>query len=115
MAEAASAAALFEGQEALVRVIDDRVLDALDALGPYREEPKKTSIHLVRGVGFADTHPRKGSLVLNPRIDHLIAGPRVVKTERVSRNRRHNEVKLVSLEEVAAEVVGCLRNAYALG
>jgi len=111
----ASVAALCADREPVVRANYDRFLDALGALGPYREEPKKTSIPLARGVGFAGVHPRKGSLVLTLRTDRPIANPRVVKTEQVSPNRYHNEVKLSSPDEVDAEVVGWLRDASTLG
>jgi len=115
MVEGAPVAALFAGREPVVRAIYERLLDAIGAVGPYREEPKQTSIHLRRTVGFAGIHPRKAALVLNLRTDHPIASPRVVKTEQVSRNRYHNEVQLSSPDEVDAEVIGWLGDAYALG
>ena len=107
--------ALFDGKESIVRDIYDRLCTTLDALGTYREEPKKTSIHLVRNVGFAGVHPRKAALILNLRTEHPIDSPRVVKREQVSKNRWHNEVKLASADEVDAELTYWLQAAYALG
>jgi Domain of unknown function (DUF5655) len=51
--------ALFTGKDEVVRSIYQRLLEVLHTLGPFQEEPKKTSIHLVRTVGFAGVHPRK--------------------------------------------------------
>jgi hypothetical protein len=35
------------------------LLTAIKPIGPFREEIKKASIHLVRGSAFAGVHPRK--------------------------------------------------------
>ncbi len=40
--------ALFVGKDAVVQAIYTRFLEVLRSLGPFQEEPKKTSIHLVR-------------------------------------------------------------------
>src|SRR5690349_12485453 len=66
--------ALFTGKDDVVRSIYHRLLEVLHTLGPFQEEPKKTSIHLVHRVGFA--------------------------IEQVSKSRFHNEVKLVSPGDV---------------
>ena len=105
---------LFVGKEPIVRDIYARLLEALGSFGPYREEPKKTSIHLARASGFAGVHPRKGFLYLNLRTDHAIDSPRVVKREQVSRSRWHNEVRVSSPDEVDDELRGWLRAAYDL-
>ena len=107
--------ALFVGKDAIVQATYARLLEALHALGPFQEEPKKTSIHLVRTVGFAGIHPRKNFLYLNIRTDSPIEGPRIVKSEQVSKNRFHNELKLSSPDEIDAELLEWLRDAYELG
>lgn len=107
--------AVFAGKDAVVREIYARLLDALGAIGPFREEPKKSSIHLAHTVGFAGIHPRKSFLYLNLRTDRPIDSPRVVKLEQVSKHRYHNEVKPSSPDEVDAELIGWLGEAYALG
>lgn len=106
---------LFAGKEPGVRACYDRLLDELRAIGPFREEPKKTSIHLARTTGFAGVHPRKGSLILNLRTDAPIASARVHKCEQVSKHRYHNEITLAGPGEIDAELIGWLRAAYALG
>ena len=106
--------ALFAGKDPAVRTIYARLLEVLGALGPCREEPKQTSVHLARVSGFAGVHPRKSALLLNLRTAGPIDSPRVVKREQVSKNRWHNEVKLAAAEEVDAELLAWLREAYAL-
>jgi hypothetical protein len=51
------------------------------AHGPFREEAKKTSIHLVRGSAFAGVHPRKQHLPLTIKAVAPIRSPRVLKAE----------------------------------
>lgn len=102
---------LLAGKDAVVRAIYERLLDALHGLGAFSVEPKKTSIHLVNKVGFAGVHPRKSALYLNLRTEHAIENARVVKTEQVSKNRYHNEIKLDSPDAVDAEVRQWLSDA----
>ena len=106
---------LFAGKDAIVRAIYDRLLETLHGLGAFSVEPKKTSIHLVNKVGFAGVHPRKSYMYLNLRTAQAIANARVAKTEQVSKNRYHNEIKLDSPDAVDAELRQWLSEAYALG
>jgi hypothetical protein len=91
------------------------LLDVLGPLGAFTAEAKKASIHLVRSSGFAGVHPRKSYLYLNLRLDHALSGPRVAKTEQVSKNRWHNEIRLDSPDQIDDELRGWLREAYTLG
>ena len=106
--------ALFAGKDVAVRAIYSRLLEVLQTFGPFKEEPKKTSIHLVNASGFAGVHPRKSFLYLNVRMDRPLQGERVTKSEQVSKNRYHNEIKITSPDDVDAELVGWLKEAYAL-
>src|SRR4051794_32443324 len=93
-------AALLGDKDPIVRAIYERLLAALGEIGPVREEPKKTSIHLVHTVGFAGVHPRKAAIVLNLRTAGPIESPRIVKREQVSTHRWHNEVRLSHPDEI---------------
>ena len=115
MDETAATDALFSGKDPVVRAIYERVLAALHPLGPFTAEAKKTSIHLVRSSGFAGVHPRKNYLYLNLRLDRALDSPRTAKTEQVSKNRWHNEIKIESPDEVDEELQTWLREAYSLG
>lgn len=66
----AGVALVFARSEPVVREIYGRLSEVLRALGPFREDPKKTSLHLVRTTGFAGVHPRKQALVLTLRLDY---------------------------------------------
>jgi len=110
-----SSDALFRGKDEIVRSIYHRLLEELHTLGPFEAEPKKTSIHLVRNGGFAGVHPCKSYLLLNLRTVSPIENPRITKTEQVSKNRFHNELKLASPNEIDEELLGWLKDAYVLG
>lgn len=105
---------LFSRTEPKVRAAYDAVAVAVGSLGPWREEFKKTSIHMARGSAFAGAHPQKSRLRLNIRLDEQLAGPRIRKSEQVSKNRFHNEIDLAGPDDVDAELVGWLRRAYEL-
>ena len=77
--------ALFVGKDTVVPAIYRRLLEVLHTIGPFQEEPKKTSIHLVHSSGFAGIHPRKSFLYLNLRMDRAIQDERVAKSEQVSK------------------------------
>lgn len=111
----AGVALVFARSEPVVRETYGRLIEVLRMLGPFREDPKKTSIHLVRTTGFAGVHPRKHALVLNLRLDHPLDSPRVLKREQVSTHRFHNEVKLEQPAQVDDELAGWLQAAYDLG
>lgn len=106
--------ALFVGKDAVVPAIYRQLIEVLHTLGPFQEEPKKTSIHLVHTSGFAGIHPRKSFLYLNLRMDRPLRAERVAKSEQVSKNRYHNEVKIVTPDEVDSELIEWLKEAYAL-
>lgn len=65
--EAAATSMLSVGKAVQVQATYRRLLEAVLALSPCPEEPKKTSIHLVNQAGFAGVHPSKTYLYLNLR------------------------------------------------
>ena len=96
------------------RQLYEELLVAVREIGPFRKEVKKTSIHLVRSSAFAGVHPRKSHLLLTIKTEKPIRSSRISKTEQVSKNRWHHDVKLASNREIDAELVGWLRQAYEL-
>ncbi len=78
------------------------------------EEPKKTSIHLVNKSAFAGVVTRKNALILNIKSAAPIKHKRFSKSEQVSAGRFHQEVKLISPDEVDSLLVGWLKDAYQL-
>jgi uncharacterized protein DUF5655 len=97
-----------------VRAIYGRILQAVSRLGPFTEDPKKTSIHLVRQTAFAGIATRKTALLLTLKAERDIRSPRVSGHEQASKNRWHLVVRLSDPAEVDAELLGWLREAYAL-
>jgi len=91
-----------------------KLLDAMKPIGVFREEMKKTSVHLVRGSAFAGVHPRKQYLLLTIKAKKPIRSARVLKTEQVSKNRWHLEVKLATGKDIDGELLRWLREAYDL-
>ena len=104
----------FTGKDPAVQKIYDRLLKASGRFGPFKEEAKKTSIHLVNRTAFAGVATRKSALVLTIKSDRKLPGPRIHKTEQTSAQRFHHEVKLTSPTDVDAELVQWLKAAYAL-
>lgn len=104
----------FEGKNPTVFKIYEQLLQRLQQLGPIIEEPKKTSIHLVNATALAGVATRKDSLVLTIKSDHRLVSPRIHKIEQTSAKRYHAEVKLTSSEEIDAELLNWLKDAYNL-
>jgi hypothetical protein len=98
-----------------VRATYDAVLDAARALGRVREDPKKTSIHLVRAKAFAGVAVRKESLVLTLKAERPLKSARVRRSEQASANRWHLEIPLANPKDVDRELRSWLAAAYELG
>ena len=109
-----SVAAHFAGKEPDTRKIYDRLLKTSGSFGPFAEDPKKTSIHLVNKTAFAGVATRKTAIILTIKSDRELASPRIHKSERTSARRFHHEVKLTSPADIDAELMGWLKSAYEL-
>lgn len=96
------------------RQMYDRLLSALNDFGDFDQEVKKTSIHLVRRSAFAGVSFRKQHLILTIKAAREIRDPRIFKAEQASKNRWHLELKLAAPQEIDAELLGWLREAYEL-
>ena len=104
----------FRGREPVVASIYTALTKAVHKLGPFQEEAKKTSIHLVRKSAFAGVATRRASLVLTLKASQDIPSSRVTKREQVSAGRWHLEVRLNSPREVDSEIKSWLKDAYEL-
>jgi hypothetical protein len=69
------------------------LLTALHPLGLFDEEVKKTSVHLVRGSAFAGIHPRREFLIVTIKSAKQIDSEHALRSEQVSKNRWHCDVK----------------------
>ena len=104
----------FEGKDTVVKAIYDRIVKESRKFGTVSEEPKKTSIHLVNKSAFAGVVTRKNALILNIKSAAPIKDARITKSERLSANRFHQEVKLTSPDDVDPVLVGWLKDAFAI-
>ena len=91
-----------------------RVLDTARSFGPVKEDPKKTSIHLVRQTAFAGVAVRRSALVLTLKSTKDIKSPRIAKREQTSALRWHVDIRLDLPAEVDRQVTTWLAAAYEL-
>lgn len=104
----------FDGKEPALRAVYYRLLAVLRKFGPVQEEAKKTSIHLVRATALAGVQVRKAHIVLTVKSDCALKSPRIFKSEQVSANRFHHELKLSKPAEIDKELRAWLKAAYEL-
>ena len=97
-----------------VRAIYQRLLSAAKAIGPFTEDPKKTSIHLTRRSAFAGIATRKNALILTIKSATDIKSPRIFKREQASANRWHLELRLEDPKQIDAELKSWLKAAMEL-
>jgi hypothetical protein len=99
----------------IARELYARLIAAIAPIGTWREEVKKTSIHLARSSAFLGVHPRKEHLLVTVKSDKAIKNRRIVKAEQVSANRWHLELKIAAPSEIDKEFLTWVRHAYELG
>ena len=90
------------------------LIHKLQAFGPVKIEPKKTSIHLGNRFGFAGVYTRKEYINLEVHLNYKLDSPRVTKVEKASANRYHHTIRLNNQKEVDRELLTWLREAYEL-
>lgn len=104
----------FDGRAAQVRDIYDTIVTAGRVFGHVVEDIKKTSVHLNRKTAFAGIMTRRDYLILTIKSKHDIDSPRISKREQASANRWHHEMRINAPDEVDAQIIGWLRDAYAI-
>jgi hypothetical protein len=97
-----------------VRATYDAILGAARSLGAVIEDPKKTSIHLVRTHAFAGIATRRSGLILTLKANDAIDNPRVRRAQRASARRWHLEIPLAAPSDVDAELREWIRHSYDL-
>jgi hypothetical protein len=104
----------FDKSEPEVLATYRRLLEAARELGPIVEEPKKTSIHLVRETAFAGVATRRSSLILTLKSAKDIRSRRIEKRERTSAHRWHVEIRLEKPADVDRQLTTWLAASYDL-
>jgi hypothetical protein len=104
--------AIYTGAKAGLRPLHDTVMSAIAALGPFEVAPKKGYVSLRRKKQFATVGPAsKGRVEVGLNARGLAAGPRL--TELPAGGMCQYRVHLTGADEVDAELVGWIREAYA--
>jgi Domain of unknown function (DUF5655) len=98
----------------MARQLYHSLITALHPLGLFDEEVKKTSVHLVRGSAFAGVHPRREFLIVTIKSAKQIDSERILKSEQVSKNRWHCEVKISDHADMDEQLIAWLKVAYDL-
>jgi len=104
----------FEGKELVVAQIYERLINELKKFGQLKIEPNKTSIHLGNRFGFAGVYTRKSYINLEVHLSYKLTSQRVNKVEQASANRYHHTIKLTKTDEIDAELLNWLRQAFDL-
>jgi hypothetical protein len=104
--------AIYTGAKAGLRPPHDTVMSAIAALGPFEVAPKKGYVSLRRKKQFATVGPAsKGRVEVGLNARGLAAGPRL--TELPAGGMCQYRVHLTGADEVDAELMGWIREAYA--
>jgi len=90
------------------------LLRSLQGMGPFRMEPKATSLHVVNGRAFLGLHYRKDGLLLNVVLDRPLKSARLTKSEQVSRSRYHHEVLIRDPSDLDEQLLGWIGEAHRL-
>jgi hypothetical protein len=105
----------FEGRAPAVRATYDRLIAAVERIGPFSVLPEKTRIALHVRMSFAALMPRQrwldGHVVLARRLDD----PRFRRVDAYSPQNVVHAFRLTSPEEVDDDVESWFREAYAVG
>ena len=104
----------FVNKDPSVHALYDQLLKTLDGIGPFEQDPKKTSIHINHNSALVGVETRKDCLLLTIKADHKIDHPRIEKQEQISAHRFYHKVRIRSLEDFDAEFRGWLQDAYQL-
>jgi hypothetical protein len=112
MVATVSVDAHFAKSDPEVVAIYQRLLAAARACGPFTEDPKKTSIHLVRHYAFAGVAARQSSIILTLKSDKDIGSPRIVKRQQASANRWYVDVRLTKAADVDRQLKAWIAVAY---
>src|ERR1051325_2082217 len=86
----------FVNRSPAIREIYDRILDSSRRFGPVKEDPKKTSIHLVNRSAYAGVQNRREVMILTLKSTTNVASERIFRRLRASANRWYLEIKLTS-------------------
>ena len=104
----------FEPYPASIQKLYSRFASSLKKIGPFTVEIKKTSLHLVNAKGFAGVHPKQSYLGINLVLARKGTTPKADTVEQVSANRFHHLFKLSAPDQINADFLVLVQEAYRL-
>jgi hypothetical protein len=110
---------MISGEDVLLSKSSQDVIDAynkiktiLNDFGSIIYEVKKNSIHCIKNVAFVGLHPKKVMLDINIVLNRSLNGAFNSKTEQVSRNRFHNEIRILNQSQIDSDLIKVLKESY---
>lgn len=107
-------AALFAGKPPEVRAAFEKLRAAVAAFGEVHVDAVKASVNFGAKSHFAAAWPRAGRLDVEFVLDRPLRSRRVSKLQSLTATKHVHWVPVLKEEEVDAELVGWLREAYGL-
>ncbi len=114
------AAVFFRGHETALRLYS-LLEEAMDGLGEFSVEVKKTQISFRRGCIFACASLRKlpgvpgQSLILTLMLPYRLESPRVLQAVQAGAGRWTHHIAVAAPGEIGGELLNWLREAYEFG
>lgn len=106
--------AQFEGTAPAIRATFDRLVAEVERFGPVRVDAVKTGINLAARAHFAGARPQRQGLRVAFLLRRRVHSGRIVSVEPLSPPWVAHAVKLRGPDEVDAELLDWLREAYEL-
>ena len=105
----------FAGKRPEIRDLFDRVVAAIESLGPVRILPEKTRIAFQVRMSFAQVTPRKNWLDGHVVLARRLESPRFTRIETFSPRNHLHAFRLARADEVDDEFRAWIAEAYAVG
>jgi len=95
--------------------IEGELLKHIQIIGPFEVEEKKTSSHLTNGgPAFLGLKKARKWLDVTLVSTHELEHPLIKKSEQLSKNRWHTDMRITSREEINASLIALIKEAYDL-
>jgi hypothetical protein len=106
---------VFAGKPESVRALFDRLRDGIEAMGPVKLVPYRDRVAFMTRVRFAGASPRMKWLDVGFWLTRRIESPRLRRVETLLPNAHVHWLRVADASELDAELLGWLREAYAVG
>lgn len=104
----------FQGKPSCLKATFDYLLEKLKEFGPIRIDSVKTAINLAARAHFCMVYVQKNSMKLEFLSDRAIKDERIIRDQKIHDNAYIYFVKLSKIEDVDAQLLAWLKEAYIL-